>query len=360
MIEIKELQANDETKYSKFLKNTEDSLFEHSLAVKDLIQKHFHFTPKYLIAIDKEEDINQKIHGILPLFEAKSIIEGKRLVSLPFFPFGGVIAKNKEIKKQLIDTAIKLAENYPYIEIRQRGGFGEELDKELKEKHKEHFERQIPITDFFIDFEDTLEATWSNLHPEIRKHIKRAVKNSLKFELRSDDEALEMYYDLYLNTRKKRGVPAWPKALFKEALKTTNSKIGLIFREGDPIVAGYFHFHKKEILYGFSGADYSKLHLRPYFFLVWKMIQYGFENGYTHIDYGGSSKQLNDGKLSEFKERWCNKKEEIPYYYYAKEKKNIPNLDSSLGLYRLYGKVWCKLPKPVINIISPPIIRQFS
>ena len=356
MLEVRLMKESDHTKYGLFLKNHPDSLFEHSLAVRDLIQKHFKFTPKYLVAIDDM----LKIQGILPLFEAKSFVEGKRLVSIPFFPFGGILADTVEIKKQLIDAAIKMADDYLFLEIRQRGGLNSEIETSLKDQYPENFAKQTPITDFFIDFHQSLEDTWSNLHPVIRKHIKKATNNNLKFEIKNDNESLEIYYDLYLNTRKKRGVPAWPKAIFSQALKTTNSKIAIIYKDDQAIVAGFFHFHGKEILYGFSGADYSKLHLRPYFLLVWKMIQYGFKHGYTHIDYGGSSKQLNDGKLTEYKERWCNREEEIPYYYYAKNPKNLPNLDSSLSMYKLYGKVWSKLPKSVINLISPPIIRQFS
>ena len=63
--------------------------------------------------------------------------------------------------------------------------------------------------------------------------------------------------------------------------------------------------------------------------------------------------------MYKFKDRWCNEKNPIHYYFYARDDKGIPALKNAFSLYKLYGKVWSKLPKCVIKKISPFIIRQF-
>jgi len=48
--------------------------------------------PVYLVAKEGGE-----IKGVLPLFLTKSMIFGKKLVSVPFAPYGGVCAGNEAI-----------------------------------------------------------------------------------------------------------------------------------------------------------------------------------------------------------------------------------------------------------------------
>ncbi|MFC1686794.1 lipid II:glycine glycyltransferase FemX [Nanoarchaeota archaeon] len=342
--QISILTEEDYEEYKRFLKENKESLYEHSLEVKELVSKYFKFKPKYLIA--KE---NNKIVGALPLFEAKSLIQGKRLVSIPFFPYGGVIG---ECKKGLLETAKELSKDVKFLQIRQRNGLEPELEKD--------FVRQAPILDFLVNLTESPEEMWASLKRDVRKNIKKAKKNGLKFELGRNKKELDDFYDIYLNTRKKRGVPAWPKGLFEEALKSHDSLIGLVYQKDKPIAAGFFSFYNKEIVYGFSGADYNKINLCPYHLLVWNMCRYGIKKGYTVLDYGPTTKEMNDGGLFDFKSRWCDEHNELPYYFYAANKENVPALQNDFKLYKLYGKIWSRLPKWVINKISPFIIRQFS
>jgi len=40
-----------------------------------------------------------EIKGVLPLFLMRSVIFGKKLLSVPFAPYGGVCADNENVKK---------------------------------------------------------------------------------------------------------------------------------------------------------------------------------------------------------------------------------------------------------------------
>ena len=353
--QISFLQEEDYSSYRQFIRDHPLALYEHSLEIKDLISHHFKFEPMYLVA--KEEALDKdksktKIAGVFPLFKAHSFIEGTRLVSLPFFPFGGVLGKDFLCKQALLRKAQELAQNVRFLEIRQR----EELDPELTE----NFVRQSPITDFLLPFRSTEEETFQSLDKRVRYDIKKAQKNNLQVKIGKTKKELDDFYSIYLNTKKKRGVPAWPYGLFAEALKTCNSLIGVVYHQNKPIASGFFFLHKNEIEYGFAGADYKFTHLSPYYMLLWEMVRYGIKNGYTILDFGGSTKELNEGNLYAFKERWCPLKREIPYYFYASDSNNVPQLQKSFKVYTWYGKVWSLLPKWFIKMISPAVIRQFS
>ncbi|MEW5896138.1 MAG: GNAT family N-acetyltransferase [Nanoarchaeota archaeon] len=341
------LEEKDYEQYRQFVKENEDALYEHSLEVKELVEKHFKFKSVYLIAKERE-----KIVGALPLFEATSFIEGKRMVSIPFFPFGGVVGKDVECKKRLLEKAKELSSTAGFLEIRQK--------KELEQELAEGMVRQSLITDFLLPFKTTEEETFKSLDKRVRYDIKKAQKNNLKVKLDKEEKLLNDFYKIYLNTKKKRGVPAWPYGLFKEALETCNCLVGVTYLKEKPIASAFFFLHRKEIEYGFAGADYKYAHLCPYYVLLWEVIKFGIQKGYKVLDFGGTTKELNEGNLYAFKERWCKEKREIPYYFYAQKEKNIPSLEKSFSLYKFYGKAWSLLPKGVIRIISPLVIRQFK
>ena len=62
------------------------------------MEKTYNHKPLYLIA--KENGV---IKGVLPLFLMRSVIFGKKLVSDPFAPYGGVCADSETVEKALID-----------------------------------------------------------------------------------------------------------------------------------------------------------------------------------------------------------------------------------------------------------------
>jgi len=67
------------------------------------VEKAYNHKPLYLIA--KE---NGEIKGVLPLFLMKSIIFEKKLVSVPFAPYGGVCADSETVKNALIEKAKRI------------------------------------------------------------------------------------------------------------------------------------------------------------------------------------------------------------------------------------------------------------
>ena len=57
-----------------------------------MVKKTYKHKPIYLVAKENDE-----IKGVLPLFLMKSMIFGKKLVSVPFAPCGGACADNETI-----------------------------------------------------------------------------------------------------------------------------------------------------------------------------------------------------------------------------------------------------------------------
>jgi hypothetical protein len=67
-----------------------------------VVEKTYKHKPIYLMA--KEEGA---IKGVLPLFLMRSMIFGKKLVSVPFTPYGGVCADNETAENALVEEGEK-------------------------------------------------------------------------------------------------------------------------------------------------------------------------------------------------------------------------------------------------------------
>ncbi len=83
-MEICELKNSDEKAWDEYVLNHPDSTFYHQTGWKHVVEKSYGHKPYYLLA--KEDGV---IKGVLPLFFMKSLLFGRKLVSLPFAPYGG-------------------------------------------------------------------------------------------------------------------------------------------------------------------------------------------------------------------------------------------------------------------------------
>ena len=83
-LEIYELKKEDETAWDTYIHKSNSSTFYHQIGWKNVVEKTYKHKPIYLIAKEDGE-----IKGVLPLFLMKSMFFVKKLVSIPFAPYGG-------------------------------------------------------------------------------------------------------------------------------------------------------------------------------------------------------------------------------------------------------------------------------
>ena len=89
-MEITELQSEGEKAWDSYVLNSNSSTFYHQIGWRNVVEKTYKHKPVYLIAKEEEEG---EIKGVLPLFLMKSMIFGKKPVSVPFAPYGGACAE---------------------------------------------------------------------------------------------------------------------------------------------------------------------------------------------------------------------------------------------------------------------------
>ena len=96
---------------------------------------------------------NEKVVGILPLVQLKSLLFGNFLISMPYFNYGGVVADTQETMISLISSAHELSGELDCAHIEMR--FDSEQAIELPT-------RTDKIT-MLLDLPDDPEELWQNL-----------------------------------------------------------------------------------------------------------------------------------------------------------------------------------------------------
>ena len=342
------LKKEDEGMYTEFLQKHSHYL-EHTLHWREILQKNFSFTPLHLVAKNEMGEIK----ALLPLFEAKSVLFGKRIVSTPYSMYTEIIAEEQEAAQKLYHHARKLAveRNANYLEIRSK--------QEIPALEKAGFTVKKDFTNFYLDLRQGLEEIWKQFPRSLRMGIKKAVKEGLTIREDNSKSGLDILYRLFLNTRKYRGVPAYPYQMFEDIMSSFSkeAKILVVEQNGTPVVAGLFYFYNDTVRYAYVGARHeeSVSSMKPYYLLLWEAIKTASRKGYATLDYGGATPATNDGGLYAFKEQWSNKRAVINSYFSLNKSKTIPDQNT----FTLASTVWKKIPLPIIKAVSPLVIKQF-
>src|SRR5204863_2167085 len=143
--------------------------------------------------------------GFLPLCFTQSPLTGRRLVSLPFSDHCPIVAEDERNANELIDQAIRLAQQQKarYLEI--RSGTNEVLAKRADMVKGDLYVRWL------LPLAADPDAAWSGLRKPIQHQVKKSRKLGVQVRMAERREEVAHYYQLHLQTRsKKQGMPAQP------------------------------------------------------------------------------------------------------------------------------------------------------
>lgn len=342
------LTKEDEQTYCDYIEKNPKATFEHTLVWKNILERNFGFKPYYILYKNEEG----AIQGVLPLFKAKSIF-GKRLVSTPYAVYTGTITDDEEVRREMVNFSNKLA-------VKKRAGFLE--IREIKEyNYPSEFKKVKTVFNFSLKLSTNLEEVWKTLPKRsVRWGIKKAQKSCLTWEVGNSLTDLNVFYNLFVLTRKFRGVPSYPYSYFKDIIGNFKVKIYTAKLGNKAIASIFLIYYKTEVRYAFAGAVHNKemMSLQPYHLIIWEAIKDACLNGYTLFNLGGATLNTNDGGLYDFKKKWADTIIEIPSYYFLNKASELPLSDQSI-IFKFASKVWKRLPISLIRLLSPKVIKQF-
>ena len=257
------------------------------------LQATYDYEPIAYTTCDPETQLTNGIAFCL----IKSWVTGNRMVSLPFADHCAPLVDLPHDRAELLDflTQAVRKEKWKYAEIRSlRSDFPPEGHLDKSGSYEFHV----------LDLRPSLEVLFRNLHKDsIQRKIKRAERDSVRYEKGNSEELLEKFYALFLRTRRRHSLPPQPIEWFRNLNTFLQDRLTIHVASYDtqPIASILTLRHRETLVYkyGCSDAEYHNLGGMP--FLFWKAIQEAKLHGLQAFDLGRSD-STNPGLIT-FKDR---------------------------------------------------------
>lgn len=339
-LHVRPIAPGDEPGWNAFVEAHPHGSPFHLTAWRDSIGRTFGYEPRYLLAEDQGS-----LRGVLPLFHVSTPLAGRILLSTPFAVYGGALATDGEARQALKLALEDLArrERVQYAELRNAWP-GQELGY--------HPVRR------YVTFTQKLEGTEEELLETIPRKTRAAVRKSLKsnFETRTTRD-IGHFCRLYLANLRRLGTPAFPRRHFVNLLEAfgPSAFIREIVHEGRP-VAAVFTFHFRDQILPYYGASDPACHaLQPNNFMYWDLMRTGLAQGFRLFDFGRS--KIEQSGSFDFKSHWGMAMRELPYEMLLSERRTPPDLSPNNPKFRLFIRLWRKMPLGLANRIGPVLIK---
>ena len=242
----------------------------------------------------------------IPIARISSRLTGRRLVALPFSDSCPPILAAGTDDSALEALALGLAEESRRsgLELTVRGSLPHAPAGFVRER--------------FVSHELELSADPAEVEAGMSKKqvqaTRKAKRDGLSGERRTDVEALDAFYSLHLKTRRRLGVPTQPRRFIRRFAELFDQGLGFVWMISEaeqPIAAAVFLTCNGTVTYKYSASDFASLKKRPNNLLLLEAIRWSCEAGFRVFDFGRTEVE-NEG-LRAFKRSWGAEELDLDY-----------------------------------------------
>ncbi len=192
---------------------------------------------------------------------------------------------------------------------------------------------------------------------QVKRGIKKALREGLRAERRTDVAALDAFYALHMRTRRKLGVPTQPRRFIRRFAELFDEGLGfvqLVLDDERPIAAAVFLTCNGTVTYKYGASDERGLGKRPNNLLFSETIRWACEAGLQTLDFGRTD--IDNRGLSAFKRSWGAEEEELSYTFFAeREPSSEPGRSD-----RALAAVLKRSPPAASRLVGEALYRHFG
>lgn len=334
--------ADAARRWDAFVLACPEATFFHRAGWQALLHDVFRHDSHFLYA---ERD--GRIEGVLPLGHVRSRLFGNALVSLPFAVYGGVAASSPDAVQALEQEAMQTARRLgvDHLELRN-----------LQRRHDDW-----PLQDLYVTFRKSIvaddEANLLAIPRKQRAMVRKGIKNGLQSSI---DPTIDRFFALYADNVHRHGTPALSRRYFR-ALQTTFGQdcevLTVSSAEGKPLSSVLSFYFRDEVLPYYAGDDEAARDLAANDFKYWELLRHAAARGVRVFDYGRSKQ--GTGSFA-FKKNWGFEPQPLHYEYQLYKRDSVPQNNPSNAKYQFVIKTWRRLPRAVVNLVGPHIVRNLG
>jgi hypothetical protein len=275
-----------------------ESMAFHHRNWLELLGRQYGFAPHIFALVEQG-----RVLAAIPFLQTGGLLGRRKLVSLPFSDCVPLLpAMPGAVESLCCLIRAEESANYQAVLVRSDRPLVQTTSVSQQVRHV------LPTNRPWKDVQ-------AGFHKGILCNIRQAESHGLRFEWRTDAEAMESFYRLQLATRKKLGVPIQPRGYFRLLhewmVRPGLAFVGLVTRRGRPVGAAVFLSYKQTLLYKHSASDPQALEFRPNDLLAFHAVRRAVEENKACLDLGSSDK-VQEG-LRHFKRKWGAMESEIHY-----------------------------------------------
>jgi len=229
---------------------------------------------------------------------------GRAVFSMPFGTYGGPLVRADHpdpasVRRELLGSFAQLA------------GGSWTLRSELTwyRGNRAEIPARLPAVEritHVLKLERDFEALAQGFAPPTRRLVRQAAESGLTIRSAADESDVRAYYDMAVETVRRRGGEAKPYSLYERIYRSFGPE-GLaryhLVHHGETPVAGSLHlFHQGVAMNWLTVSSEASWPLRPNNFLIAGILATLCDAGYLEYDLGGSPSDA--AGLIRFKEGW--------------------------------------------------------
>ncbi len=310
-----------------------------------LLHEAYGYEPVYFAAIE-----GRSLSALFPFMEVRSIVTGKRGLSLPFTDYCRPILPAGTGFHDALAVVVRHGARAQWrsIEVRSDANIPAEIPPSAR------YYRHT------LDLAGGETALQSNLRAGTRRNIRKAEKAGVSVTLDASRDAVQEFYRLNCLTRQRHGLPPQPFRYFEKLrehlLAKDHGTVALASFE-DKIIAGavFLHFGKQAV-FKYGASDFRCQHLRANNLVMWEGIRAYARKGCRTFCFGRTEPE-NEGLL-QFKRGWGAHEEPIHYCKY--DLKQHAFVRSSSRLTGMHNRICRLLPLPLLRLAGTLLYRHVA
>jgi FemAB-related protein (PEP-CTERM system-associated) len=294
----------------------------------DTVQAVFRHRPLHRVALRGD-----RVVGLLPLFEVRSWLAGRLLVSIPYATYGGILGEDETVRAALVSAALRLAHQRRARSLELRSATGGIRGLTNDERYVV-FVRQLPLR------VDEL-ATYL---PRKARAAARQARDREGLTVRHDATQVPVVWRLYARSMRRLSSINYPLRFFEALVERLGRRawVTLVYRDERPIV-GLLSFVFRDTVYPyFVGVDERARCTGATNLVYLAVMERAVRSGLHWFDFGRSRKD-NRGAFS-FKRNQGFEPRTLGYQRYAPAGQQPPDLTPGNPRFACARRIWPRLP----------------
>lgn len=352
--------ADPGPEWDAFVETEPTGQLGHASAWARVVRDAYGLTPTYLEARNEQG----AIAGVLPLVRFRDLGGRLELVSMPFLDSGGILTRDPETERALLDAALEMARDQgaTALELREfaaaeSAGSSESPDPAAGDGDPAEHQARV---DLVLALESDEDAQWRALRAKVRNQTRKAEREGLLIAPRHDAKLLADFYGPFCRNMRDLGSPVHSERFFSATAEAFGERLRFIVsRLGAQSVGGL-------VAIDFAGAVSvpwastlrEERNRCPNNQIYWEALRWAIERGAREFDFGRSP---IGGGTYRFKRGWGAIERPLAWkrLSLAGDQLAAKAAGDNALLQRL-SALWSRLPMSVANRLGPQLRRRIS